>query len=186
MEQIVKEKESNPKPYESNEKLKFKSYDITTPKFTLNYQKFYARVVDILDGDTIALIINLFNNFYKFNVRIHGIDTCEMKSKDSHNKELAVKARDTVFYLVCNESITKDFITKDFIRETLNSNVFLVWVECFDFDKYGRLLANVFVLKNDKKDESIGEYLLKHKLAYEYLGEKKLSESQQLEIIKND
>lgn len=164
--------------------IKFKSYDITTPKFTLNHQKFYARVVDILDGDTIVLIIHLFNNFYKFNVRIHGIDTCEMKSKDAHNKDLAIKARDTVFNLVCNKwNESSESITKDFIKETLNKNVFLVWVECLEFDKYGRLLANVFVLKNDKKDESIGEYLLQHKLAYEYLGEKKLTESQQLELM---
>ena len=43
----------------------FKKYDDKTPNFSLYGKNTLGRVVDILDGDTIKIIIPLFDSFYK-------------------------------------------------------------------------------------------------------------------------
>ena len=48
----------------------------TTKTFSLKNTECYARVVQIYDGDTITAVIPLFDNFYKFSIRLNGIDTC--------------------------------------------------------------------------------------------------------------
>ena len=62
--------------------------------------------------------------------------------------------------------------------------MYFVWVECLDFDKYGRLLANVYNLNTEiKSDNSFSSILLKEKLAYVYNGDTKLTEEEQVECL---
>ena len=56
-----------------------------------------------------------------------------------------------------------------------------MWIECVDFDKYGRLLTNVFLNKED--DKSISDILLEEKLAYKYNGDTKLTEEEQIKLL---
>ena len=147
----------------------FKQYGGSTPGLSINGLKCYGRLIDVYDGDTVKVILPTFNSYYKFTIRLNGIDTCEIKSKDKILQENGIKARDRVLELLTNNK--KD--TKKDIKNLLESEVFLVWVECFDNDKYGRILANIYKDKNEKK--SISEILLEEKLAYSYEGKKKLS-----------
>jgi endonuclease YncB( thermonuclease family) len=149
------------------------------PMFSLNGIKTYGRVVDILDGDTMKIIIQIFDkDYFRFNVRLDGIDTSEMKSKDSKNKQKAIEARDAVFYKLTKTS--EKILDKHVIKDYLEHNCIIAWIECFDFDKYGRLLANVYDIYNK---ESISEYLLNHNLAYIYTGKTKLTEEEINEIM---
>ena len=67
----------------------FKKYDNnTTPHFSLNGQKLWGRVVSLYDGDTLTIALNVFDAIYKFSVRMNGIDTCEIKSKNDSIKIL--------------------------------------------------------------------------------------------------
>ena len=68
--------------------------------------------------------------------------------------------------------------TRHGIHEILDKDMVIVFVECLNFDKYGRLLANVFFDKIN-----LSEYLIKHKLAYHYTGDTKLTEEEQLEML---
>jgi endonuclease YncB( thermonuclease family) len=147
----------------------FKQYGGSTPSLSINGLKCYGRLIDVYDGDTVKVILPTFNSYYKFTIRLNGIDTCEIKSKDKILQENGIKARDRVLELLTNNK--KD--TKKDIKNLLESEVFLVWVECFDNDKYGRILANIYKDKNETK--SISEILLEEKLAYSYEGKKKLS-----------
>jgi endonuclease YncB( thermonuclease family) len=147
----------------------FKQYGGSTPGLSINGLKCYGRLIDVYDGDTVKVILPTFNSYYKFTIRLNGIDTCEIKSKDKILQENGIKARDRVLELLTNNK--KD--TKKDIKNLLESEVFLVWVECFDNDKYGRILANIYKDENEKK--SISEILLEEKLAYSYEGKKKLS-----------
>ena len=48
----------------------FKLYDYKTPKFSLNGVKTYGRVVDVIDGDTLAIVIPIFENkYFKLNYK---------------------------------------------------------------------------------------------------------------------
>ena len=147
----------------------FKQYGGSTPSLSINGLKCYGRLIDVYDGDTVKVILPTFNSYYKFTIRLNGIDTCEIKSKDKILQDNGIKARDRVLELLTNNKKN----TKKDIKNLLESEVFLVWVECFENDKYGRILANIYKDENEKK--SISEILLEEKLAYTYEGKKKLS-----------
>lgn len=46
-----------------------------TDEFSLDNYITLARVVDIYDGDTCTCIIPLYNNYYKYHIRLNEIDT---------------------------------------------------------------------------------------------------------------
>jgi len=57
-----------------------------------------GRVIKVYDGDTITIAGKVRYNpkIFKFSVRLNGLDCPEMKTKDSKEKLIAVKARDYV------------------------------------------------------------------------------------------
>lgn len=151
-----------------------------TPYFTLNNTCTYARLVDIHDGDTITVIIFIFNNPFKFHLRLAGIDTCEINNKHSELRLKAMQARNRVLQLATNNTISTYTNKKDIIQE-LDNQVYLLWIECLDFDKFGRVLANVYT-SQDKKT-CLSTTLLNEHLAYPYQGKTKLSQEEQLEYL---
>ena len=173
----------------SNETLqklafRFKNYNNnTTPHFSLNGQKLWGRVVSLYDGDTLTIALNVFTGIYKFSVRMNGIDTCEMKSKNEKNKELAKSARSCLLSLITGKDISETSTWNDRrkINNILNKGMYFVWVECLDFDKYGRLLANIY--PDENSIECFSQVLIKEKLAYEYKGDTKMTEEQQVECL---
>lgn len=165
----------------------FNNYDIHTPEFTLDKSFIPGRLVDIIDGDSLVIILPVFNSYYKYHVRINGIDTCEMKSKNQDNKILALKARLELLCLITQDTkqdTKQEYdinITRTDIKRILNESVFLVYLECKDFDKYGRLLADVYTDKT--KTIMLSQHLLDKHLAYVYTGATKLKETEQVEIM---
>jgi len=147
-----------------------------TPSFSLQNLECYCRVVKIHDGDTFTIILPVFNSFYRFSVRLIDIDTCEIKSVNPTCKMIATNARKRLFELVTKQT------SSDLSDKFLSDNVYLVYIKCKDFDKYGRLLGDVY--KTDEDDISFSEILMEEKLAYFYDGKKKLTEEEQIEILK--
>ena len=101
-----------------------------TNKFSLNGYKTFAKCVHAYDGDTIHVVFKMphSNEYNKWIIRMMGIDTPEIKAKNTNEKQLAVKAR-------------------DFLRELILDKIIII--ECLDFDKYGRLLGNLFIEGNE-------------------------------------
>jgi micrococcal nuclease len=101
-----------------------------TNKFSLNGYKTFAKCVHAYDGDTIHVVFKMphSNEYNKWVIRMMGIDTPEIKAKNTNEKQLAVKAR-------------------DFLRDLILDKIIII--ECLDFDKYGRLLGNLFIEGND-------------------------------------
>lgn len=165
---------------------KFKDYDLSTEYFSLNGINTYGRLVDIYDGDTLKIILPVMNNYYKFDIRLKGIDTCEIKSHNIENKTKGLQARKRVCEMV--EEIWGNYEhskleTKNDIHEYLKEIVCIVYVKCYEFDKYGRLLADVYIEHENINPKSISEILLNEKLAYVYEGKTKLTEKEQLDIL---
>lgn len=152
------------------------SYNIDTSFFTLSGIITIARLVDVYDGDTVTCIFPIFgDNYFKFNLRLMGIDTAELKNHDQVAKQKALEARHKILTVCCNNyNLNKD-CHRDDIQNYLIENETFVWIECFDFDKYGRVLANVYPKDKGKmSDVSLSDVLLESKLAYAYDGGKKL------------
>jgi endonuclease YncB( thermonuclease family) len=121
-----------------------------TPYFTFKGQSHICKCVSVYDGDTITVVFDtgIVNGdvgpYYKHRIRLLGIDTPELRTKNLEEKKMGIKVR-------------------DFVREKILNK--LIRIECAEFDKYGRLLANVFI-----GDENINKLLVDMKYAYKYLG----------------
>jgi endonuclease YncB( thermonuclease family) len=149
-----------------------KNYNISVPFFTLSGIRTVARLVDVYDGDTVTCIFPILkDNYYKFNLRLMGIDTAELKNHDISQKQKALEARHLILTSCCDTYNLNVDCSRHDIQNYLKENNILVWIECFDFDKYGRVLANVY---KELDSMSLSELLLNAKLAYAYDGGKKL------------
>ena len=105
----------------------------------------YGYVIKVYDGDTITVASRMYGTYYRFSVRLRGIDCPEIKSADNAIAKIAQKK-------------VADLI--------LNKMVYLTDVS---MDKYGRLLANVSYQGID-----VSTFLLKQKLAVPYDGGTKM------------
>jgi micrococcal nuclease len=101
-----------------------------TNKFTLKGYKTYAKCVYVYDGDTVHMVFKQphSNECFKWIIRINGIDTPEIKSKNHNEKNAAIIARDYLRSLILDK---------------------IIIVECGDFDKYGRLLGELYLEGNN-------------------------------------
>jgi endonuclease YncB( thermonuclease family) len=151
----------------------------TTTTLSLKNTECYARVVHIHDGDTLTAIIPVFGSYYKFSIRLNGIDTCEIKSKNEVTQKLSVDARNRLINLITDRNASD---INDDVKKYLLDNVVLVFVKCNDFDKYGRVLATVSKSHSDAM--SFSDILVKEKLAYVYSGKTKLTEEEQIAMLK--
>lgn len=125
-------------------RTKLLSSDNNTDMFSLNGKFKLCKVVDIYDGDTCKVVFKVKNKLYRWNVRMLGYDSPEMRvSSQNPQREVikanAVKARD---YLI------------DLVKKPNQ----LVYISCGEFDKYGRLLGTLYLSKN--KDISINQMMV--------------------------
>ena len=140
-----------------------------------------ARVVGIHDGDTMSCILNVNGSFARFNIRLTGIDSPEMTSRDPALKAAAIQVRDHVISLVTQkpyDSRKTPHVTRTDICEYLCKEVYMVNLHCGQFDKYGRVLAEVFVPDNSQGGQgyqSINNILIKEGLVNSYDGGHKLT-----------
>lgn len=158
----------------------FQPYGFNTPEWTLQGQQLYGRIVDVYDGDTVTIVLPVHGSYYKYQARLEGIDTCEMKSADSENKKSAIKARNRLMQLCGLDCALDNPLTRKEIRALLDKQVTVVFATCGSFDKYGRLLLS---LSKDKGTPSFAHVLLNEKLAYAYQGDTKLTEEEQKTVI---
>lgn len=103
-----------------------------------------GRVVKVYDGDTITIVAKLpykDSEYYRFSVRLLGIDTAEMKGPE---KDRATKARDALSARILNNTVQ--------LRDVAT-------------EKYGRLLANVYL-----GDECMNKWMLEQGHAIPYDG----------------
>jgi endonuclease YncB( thermonuclease family) len=145
-------------------KLKWKNADNVSFFNFVDHIKI-AKVVDVYDGDTITIITDVHGTYYKFKVRLFGIDCPELKpSKDIDNRDLHIKSANKV----------KDILTMLILNRTVK-------LLCKNFDKYGRLLVVVIF-----EDININDFLLENKLAKKYDGKTKVDfRRESLDIINN-
>lgn len=110
----------------------------------------YGKVIKVYDGDTITIVTNLEYDQkipYKFSIRLRGIDCPEIRTKDTNEKQIALLAKKYVYNL-CFDKI--------------------VYIKNIDYDKYGRILADVYI-----NDINIADKLLIMKYAIKYDGKSK-------------
>jgi endonuclease YncB( thermonuclease family) len=148
-------------------------------EFSLQGLTLQGKIVELYDADTCKIVLPVLNSFYKFNCRLSGIDTPEMKplkSKPNRDNEIiwAKKARAELLKLICtDDKCFEDLdIKKDKIISSLEKNKRLVTVKCLEFDKYGRLLVELYGVD---KEKSFNDVLVDKNMAVSYDGGKKVN-----------
>ncbi len=148
-----------------------------TPEFSLCGMTLQGRVLSCYDADTCKIALPLQNSFYKFSCRLNGIDTPEMKplkSKPNRDNEIlwAKKARAELLKMICDSDMSSNFdnldIKKEEVIKLLQENKKLITVRCDIFDKYGRMLVNLY--NNETETKSFNDILVEKELAVNYDG----------------
>lgn len=116
---------------------------------------YIAEIVSVYDGDTVTAVVDLgFKTSVRIKVRLIGIDTPEIRTKDKKEKE-------------------KGLETRDWLRERiLNKKVLLHTKER---GKFGRWLGMIWSLEEDKPlfENSYNNKLINEGFAKEYWGGKR-------------
>jgi endonuclease YncB( thermonuclease family) len=115
-----------------------------------------AKIVSVYDGDTCNAIFRLDVGlpYYNYKVRLVGIDTPEMKPP------LNTPNRDQI--------IAKAKQARDFIKERTAGQ--LVTLELQGLDKYGRVLAKIYLTTQPTHESCINTLLIGAGLANAYDG----------------
>lgn len=117
--------------------------------FTLAGQTCEAKVVCCYDADTIRVVLVLAGELRKFNVRLKGIDTPEKRSKNELERKAARAAHRALLRLLLGSEHydsalgTLAKLTRKAVRAALGASRRTVTLKCGEFDKYGRLLAEL-------------------------------------------
>jgi endonuclease YncB( thermonuclease family) len=124
--------------------------------FSLNGQNIFGKIVEMYDGDTCKIVLLNNNNLQKFNCRLLGLDTPEMKPPiDKPNRDIEIlnahKCRNKLLQLTttCNCDLNA-VLKKNEVKSLLLNNKKIILVKCHEFDKYGRLLVELTDNENNK------------------------------------
>jgi len=171
----------------------FAKYNNKTPLFSFEGISTWCRVVDVYDADTITVILHapdILTTPSKFKVRINGIDSCEIRSKDPALKQKALEAKKCVIAYLLGKPIDASlakFKSRKFVKDLFDNTICVAWLECGGFDKYGRLLADLFVFDNMEQENTnkkkLSEMLIENNMAYAYHGGTKLTEAEQSILV---
>ena len=110
-----------------------------------------GKVVKVYDGDTITIAARICitetqsTKLFRFNVRLRGIDSPEIKTKNTNERRLGLESRDKMRSLVMNQ---------------------IVNLENVDYDKYGRILADIIT----KDGVNVSNWMIENGFAVKYGG----------------
>ena len=116
--------------------------------FSLNNHYTTGKVVDVYDGDTCTIVFKWEGKYRKFKCRCYGYDSPEMKPR------LNIENREDIIKKAKEAKLRLQQLTAGVVN-----------VRCLHFDKYGRLLVELF---NDSA--SINSLMIKEGHGYVYHG----------------
>ena len=117
-----------------------------------------AKLDRVVDGDTVDALIDVgFDIWFKKRIRFKGVDTWESRTRNLEEKALGLKAK----------ARTKELLEK------VSSKSGYFRIKSYGLGKYGRVLADVFIIDKNGKQWNINETLISEGHAYVYDGGKK-------------
>ena len=117
-----------------------------------------AKLDRVVDGDTVDALIDVgFDIWFKKRIRFKGVDTWESRTRNLEEKALGLKAK----------ARTKELLEK------VSSKSGYFRIKSYGLGKYGRVLADVFIMDKDGKQWNVNKTLITEGHAYIYDGGKK-------------
>ena len=132
------------------EKQNLEKYDDSSVElFSLNNKIVYAKIVKVYDGDTCYAVFMLNGKPVKFHIRMEGYDSPEMKPL------LKILNREKV---IIDAKLAKTELEKIVLNK-------IVKLHCGTWDKYGRLLAKLYI-----NELCVNSHMIENGFGYEYFG----------------
>jgi len=152
---------------EKIEKLKqLKNNDVE--EFSLRGKEFIGKVVDVYDGDTCKIVFYLKDDLIKFTCRLYGINAPELKPlKTKENRLEEIENGKKAKYKLISYCCGCESVDDKNCDELIDRNNTLVKIKCHDWDKYGRLLVELF--KYDENNICFNEKLIEDGLVKKYI-----------------
>ena len=117
-----------------------------------------AKLDRVVDGDTVDALIDVgFDIWFKKRIRFKGVDTWESRTRNLEEKALGLKAK----------ARTKELLEK------VSSKSGYFRIKSYGLGKYGRVLADVFIMDKNGKQWNVNKTLITEGHAYVYDGGKK-------------
>ena len=124
----------------------------------MNKYIYKAKLDRVVDGDTVDALIDVgFDIWFKKRIRFKGVDTWESRTRNLEEKALGLKAK----------ARTKELLEK------VSSKSGYFRIKSYGLGKYGRVLADVFIMDKDGKQWNVNKTLITEGHAYIYDGGKK-------------
>ena len=125
---------------------------------TMDKYIYRAKLDRVVDGDTVDALIDVgFDIWFKKRIRFKGVDTWESRTRNLEEKALGLKAK----------ARTKELLEK------VSSKSGYFRIKSYGLGKYGRVLADVFIMDKEGKQWNINQTLISEGHAYIYDGGKK-------------
>ena len=117
-----------------------------------------AKLDRVVDGDTVDALIDVgFDIWFKKRIRFKGVDTWESRTRNLKEKALGLKAK----------ARTKELLEK------VSSKSGYFRIKSYGLGKYGRVIADIFIMDKDGKQWNVNKTLISEGHAYVYDGGKK-------------
>ena len=127
-----------------NKEIDWQTITDDTKLFSFENEQIQAKVVSVYDGDTVKCVFPSNGKMYKWNCRLTGVDTPELRT-------------------LCKVEKKYGYEVRDYLREKILNKVFTL--HCGDFDKYGRLLVTI-----QYDDCMVNQWLIDNNYAFSYDG----------------
>jgi endonuclease YncB( thermonuclease family) len=143
------------------------------PYWSFKNQTLIGKVVNVYDGDTCTVVVLFKSELMKFRMRMAGYDSPELRNtsvpnyKNTNEYTKACNAKQALIDLVLNKQVT---------------------IESTGWDKYGRLLGNMFVTNKQTNSRiHVNQWMIQHGHGYIYDGGKKKDVNpEDLQQLEND
>lgn len=128
--------------------------------------KYNAEVVRVVDGDTVIANVDVgFNMFKKCNIRLHGINTPETRTRDLNEKAKGLEAKDRLIELLLEYD--NKFVLESKGLDKYGRSLGILWTGYHYVETYPGISADRPVYL------SINDLLVMEGLAEEYFGGKR-------------
>lgn len=141
--------------------LLLKTDPLTVPDFTYSGTTYLARLASVYDGDTLRICFVNNGTVIRQKIRMYGYDSPELKPK---NKDKSRTLKD-----IESEKRAAN-AAKVYLTNLLTDKLFRVYFG--DFEKYGRILAIIYLISNKNRliTPSVNQMMINNGYGYPYEG----------------
>jgi endonuclease YncB( thermonuclease family) len=154
-----------------NDPINLNDIDISNvKKFTFDGTITDCKVIDVIDGDSITVIMNINNKINMFNIRMYGYDAPRIRHKSKSNKLISLEGKFARLELIklitsVDEMINIESRTKDISDIIKKYNDKIVKIHLMDFDKYDEIFARIYL---PDKQKFVDELMIESNIVFPF------------------